>query len=122
VSIGSVPALDGFHFNNFSDTGFDYDGFLGAPQPSESDNAFFADGILPPADDFNLDYHHLADDNNLNFNDDFMLAEFLHHDENNQPSPEVQPADPFAESAAFLQPPIGASSSGCDAGGNAVAV
>jgi transcriptional activator HAC1 len=95
-----------------------HDYYFHAPQPSESDNHFLENEILPIADQFNLDYDSLALNDN-SFTEQFNIDEFLHHDEHNT-APEVQSSDSLVESTLGQQPPIGASTQGCDFGGNAV--
>jgi transcriptional activator HAC1 len=129
VSVGRTEALDGF--NNYSNhltdvnnnhvSQFDLDIYFDAPQPTESDRYILENGIPPIANHFDLNYDHLAGDND-SFIDQFNIDEYLHHDESNQPAPEVQSSDSLAESTASLQPQLGASSYGCDDGGNAVTV
>ena len=77
-------------------------------------------GILPIADSFDLNYDYLVGDHDGLVND-FNIDDFLHHNDD-QPAPEVQPSDSLAETTASLQPQLGASSYGCDDGGNAVSV
>jgi len=118
VSVGSATALDLFGAFEPYDT-YDYSHLMEFPQPSQADLGSFADGILalPDAshlvDDYLSDHHHGQPD-------DFFLHDFLHHDEDNQPSPDVQSEVPFVDSPADLQPAMRASSSGCDMRANAV--
>lgn len=128
VSVGRTEALDGFNnygnhlasINHTHVSQFDLDVYFDAPHPTESDRFILENGILPIADHFDLNYDHLAGDND-SFPDQFNIDEYLHHDEN-QPAPEVQSSDLLAESTTILQPQLGASSHGCDDGGNAVTV
>ncbi|KAH8757847.1 hypothetical protein F5882DRAFT_417765 [Hyaloscypha sp. PMI_1271] len=129
VSVGRTTALDGFNdshnFSHLSNLGnqplhqYDFGGYFDAPDPTASDRHFFENGIAPIADQFDLNYDHLVshDDGGI---DDFDLDDFLHHDD--QPAPEIHSSDSLAETTANLQPPLGASSFGCDDGGNAVSV
>jgi len=129
VSVGRTTALgfdngfssnDGIHHGN-SSLQYNYGGFFDAPQPSDSDLYQFENKVLPLTDSFDLNFDHLAYDHNGAI-DDFNINDFLHHDENNQPAPDAQSSDSLAESIALLQPPVGASSYGCDDGGHAVSI
>ncbi|KAG0650336.1 Transcriptional activator hac1 [Hyphodiscus hymeniophilus] len=123
MSVGRTTALGAFDFSNLpnlSDNDL-HQYYFDAPQPTESDRALFENGILPIADHFDLNFDPLVGDDN-SFTEQFNLDEFLHHDEHNQPAPDVQSSDSLAESSAGQQPPIGASFNGCDYGGNAVTV
>ncbi|KAH8787141.1 hypothetical protein BGZ57DRAFT_939892 [Hyaloscypha finlandica] len=88
-------------------------------ESASANRHFFENGIAPIADQFDLNYDHLVshDDGGI---DDFDLDDFLHHDD--QPAPEIHSSDSLAETTDNLQPPLGASSFGCDDGGNAVSV
>jgi len=129
VSVGRTATLDEFdvshNFSHLSNLGgnppHDFGGYFSLPEPTESDRLILENGILPIADSFDLNYGHLAGDNDNVF-DDFNINDFLHHDEITQPAPEVQSSDSLAETTASLQPQLGASSYGCDDGGNAVSV
>jgi len=129
VSVGRTATLDEFdashNFSHLSNLGgnppHDFGGYFNLPEPTESDRLILENGILPIADSFDLNYGHLAGDND-NVLDDFNINDFLHHDEITQPAPEVQSSDSLAETTASLQPQLGASSYGCDDGGNAVSV
>ncbi|KAG9244627.1 hypothetical protein BJ878DRAFT_420972 [Calycina marina] len=90
-------------------------------ESSHANLGFFADGFLAPADAFEPNNFDMDAHNNFDFNND-IFQDYIHHDENNQPSPQAQSADQFVEQDAFLQPPTGASIDGCDVGGNAVRV
>lgn len=131
VSVGRATALDGFntshsldHLSSLSNDPvhqYNLEGYFDAPDPSESDRYLLENGILAEPNVFDLNYDHLAFDNDGAL-DDFNINEYLHHDENNQPAPEVQSSDSVAESTSSLQPPFGASTYGCDDGSNAVSV
>jgi len=131
VSVGRAAALDDFNdshdFSHLSNLGHnhvhqhDFRGYFDLPEPTESDRLILENGILPIADAFDLNYDHLAGDNDGVF-DDFNINDFLNHDEITQPAPEIQSSDSLAETTASLQPQLGASSYGCDDGGNAVSV
>jgi len=129
VSVGRATALDGFtNNNNFSHLSdldhdhvsqHDFSDYFNPPQPSESDHYLLENGILPVADNFNLNFDHMVGYNDGGF-DDLNLDDFLHNDD--QPAPETQSSDSLAETTASLQPQLGASLDGCDSGGNAVSV
>lgn len=124
MSIGGATALEQFDSHlAFSGNELlhhnDFRGYFEHPQPSESDNLFFENGIAPVLDQFNLDFDHLAG-NHDSYADDLTFDDFINHDD--QPSTEIQPADQLAETTASLQPQLGASSYGCDDGGLAVSV
>lgn len=133
VSVRGQPALDEFrsngnnlsnyslHHGNNSVHQYDYGSFFDAPQPTQSDLYVLENHILPITNTFDLDFDNLDYDHN-NVIDPFNIDDFLHHDEHNQPAPDVQSSDSLAESTASLQPQLGASSYGCDDGGNAVSV
>ena len=130
VSVGRTTALDGYHNNNhfshLSNLGshtlpqHGFGSYFDAPEPTESDRFILENGILPIADSFDLNYDYLVGDHDGLVND-FNIDDFLHHNDD-QPAPEVQPSDSLAETTASLQPQLGASSYGCDDGGNAVSV
>jgi transcriptional activator HAC1 len=129
VSVGRTTALDelndSHNFSHLSNFGnhplpqYDFGGYFDAPDPTESDRHFFENGVAPIADQFDLNYDHLVSHNDGGI-DDFDLDDFLHHDD--QPAPEIHSSDSLAETTANLQPQLGASSFGCDDGGNAVSV
>jgi transcriptional activator HAC1 len=129
VSVGRTTALDDFNdshdFSLLSNLGddnvhqHDFSGYFDAPQATESDNYLLENGVLPLADNINLNYDNMVSHNDGAF-DDFNLDDFLNHDD--QPAPETQSSDSLAETTASLQPQLGASSYGCDDGGNAVCV
>lgn len=129
VSVGRTTALDDFNDSNdfhlASSLGndnvhqHDFSGYFDAPQPTESDHFILENGILPIADNFNLNYDHMVGHNDGGF-DDFDLDDFLNHDD--PLASEIQSTDKLAETTASLQPQLGASSYGCDDGGNAVSV
>jgi transcriptional activator HAC1 len=130
VSVGRATALDALNADlNPSDNtsyGTDTPNFWGRffnhPEPTLSDNDLLEGRVLDIADSFNLEDDYLDFHNNSVADDSFNINEFLHHDENNQPAPKVQSSDSLAESTASLQPQFGASTHGCDDGGNAVSV
>jgi len=129
VSVGRTTALDGFNnsnnFSHLSNLGhqslpqYDFGGYFDAPDSTESDRHFFENGIAPIADQFDLNYDHLVGHHDSVI-DDFDLDDFLHQDD--QLAPEIHSSDSLAETTANLQPQLGASSFGCDDGGNAVSV
>jgi len=128
VSVGRTTALDGFDINSFSHLSnlgddslshHDFGSYFDAPEPTESDNQLFEQRLAPLADDFNSNFDHLANHNDGVF-ENFNLDDFLHDDQ--QPATEIHASDPLAETTANLQPQLGASSYGCDSGGNAVSV
>jgi len=129
VSVGRTTALDGLNFsqNNVSNLVTHYDdptyqfNYFDAPQPTESDMSIFENRVLPLTDNFDLNFDHLAYNHDSIVND-FNIEDYLHHDENNQPAPDAQSSDSLVESIVNLQPQFGASSSGCDEGGNAVSI
>jgi transcriptional activator HAC1 len=95
VSIGGAPALDEFDSHlAFSGNELlhhnDLRGYFEHPQPSESDNLFFENGIAPVLDQFNLDFDHMAG-NNDSYADDLTFDDFINHDD--QPSTEIQSVD-----------------------------
>jgi len=128
VSVGRTTALDGFSSNGFgilSNLGnntihdHSFSSYFDAPDPTGADSRFFENGIQPITDSFDLNYHHMVGYNDC-VTDDFNLDDFLNQDD--QPAPEIQSSDSLAEKTANLQPQFGASSLGCDGGGNAVSV
>lgn len=125
VSVGGTTALDfDGHVSAFDNHSIDHDGFghyLDAPQSSESDSRILEQGILPLANSFDLNYYNVVGHNDGVF-DTLDFDDFLNHDEITQPAPEVQSSDSVAQTTALLQPPFGASTYGCDEGGNAVSV
>jgi transcriptional activator HAC1 len=129
VSVGRTTALDGFNPNGFDhisnlgnntihDHGFS--SYFDAPDPTGADNRFFENGIQPITESFDLNFHNMVDYNDRAL-DSFNLDDFL-LDQDDQPAPEIQSSDSLAEKTANLQPQFGASSLGCDDGGNAVSV
>lgn len=130
VSVGRTTALDEFggSDHNVSDYSLrngdnpSYQlSYFDAPQPTQSDMYILENRVLPLTDSFDLNFDHLAYDHN-GVIDDFNINDFLHNDEHNQPAPDAQSSDSLAESTASLQPQLGASTYGCDDGGNAVSV
>jgi transcriptional activator HAC1 len=131
VSVGRTTALDAFStshsfndlpaFSNNPIPAYSLGGFFDDPESSMPDYGLIDGGVFSANDtsDFNID--HLADYYN-DVSNTFNIDDFVHHDENNQPAPEVQSSDTVAESTPSLQPHFGASSDGCDFGGNAVSV
>ncbi|RFU25967.1 hypothetical protein B7463_g10365, partial [Scytalidium lignicola] len=100
----------------------DYTSYFDLPHASSSDHLLLENGILPLADSFDLNYDHMAGDHD-GVLDDFNINDFLHgHDDliAQQTATDFQSSDSLAETTAILQPPFGASSYGCDDGGNAV--
>lgn len=130
VSVGRTTALDELNHTGFFDNLADFDGnsvhqnefssFFDLPEPNVSDHLYPEARILPVTDNFNLNFDHM-DGHNDNVLEGFDISEFLHqHDE--QPAPEIQSTDAYAETTASLQPQFGASSNGCDDGAIAVSV
>jgi len=136
VSVRGQPALDefqddsnnnlsnyGLHHGNNSIHQFDYGSIFDAPQPTQSDLYILENQILPLTNPFDFSLDHLDYDHPNGIDATFNIDDFLHQpDEHNQPAPDVQSSDSLAESTASLQPQLGASSYGCDDGGNAVSV
>lgn len=132
VSVGRTTALEGSS-NDDSDLpapsskpvdNLDFASYFELPHASQSDRLLLENGILPLADSFDLNYDHLAGDHD-GIIDDFNINDFLHgHDDivAQQPAADFQSSDSLAETTASLQPRFGASSYGCDGGGNAVSV
>jgi transcriptional activator HAC1 len=125
VSVGRATALDGFndshdfsHLSNLVNTDGDFASFLEDSTPTESDHQFYEDNVAPLTDDFKSIYDHSVghDGDYAAFN----MDEFLNHDDPH--TSELRSSDLFAETTASLQPQFGASSYGCDDGGNAVSV
>jgi len=129
VSVGRTTALDdGFdpnEFGLFSNLGNDnihddgYSSFFGAADPTGADNRFFENGIQSLTHNFDPNYNNMASHND-NVLADFNINDFLYPDA--ELAPEIQSSDSLAEKTANLQPQFGASSLGCDDGGNAVSV
>lgn len=127
VSVGNNSALEKFEAytfdENFSsisgDLSYnDFRNFFEPPHPNRPDNDLFEEGIAPLADTFHSELDHMDGHHNGVF-DEFVLCDFL----NDEPSTtEIQCPNKLAETTASLQPQFGASSYGCDDGGNAVSV
>ncbi|KAI6710891.1 hypothetical protein JHW43_006572 [Diplocarpon mali] len=96
-----------------------YEGYLDYPTATQSDTEFFDNRVLPITDQFNNFLDNLDNNTALAF-DDYQFDEFLNNDD--QPAPEIQSSDSLAEKTASLQPPLGASTTGCDGGNVAVSV
>jgi transcriptional activator HAC1 len=131
VSVERTTALDGFssaefgHYPSYGDYSLDTDGlvsYLDNPDTNGTDLQFFEDRVEPLADTFNNHFDHLAGDNIGAANDLIEFDDFIHQDEITQSAPEVQSSDSLTEKTPSLQPQFGASSYGCDIGGNAVVV
>jgi len=124
VSVGSTTALDELAYStNLSGdllAQHDINSYFNAPESDLTDPNIFGNGILPASDNFNINFDNLDGHNDSVF-DDFILDDFLHQHED-QPTLETQCADELTEKTSILQPPFGASSYGCDDGGNAVSV
>jgi transcriptional activator HAC1 len=125
VSVGRTTALDGYNFTfapNFGDNSL-YDnslgGYLDLPDSTGADSRFFENGVLPYTDSFDFNNNHLVSHNDGGI-DAFNLDDFINQDEQ-QPT-EIQSSDSLAEKTPNQQPQFGASSFGCDDGGNAVSV
>lgn len=126
MSVGGAPALE-FEVNSFHLSHLDgprddpagYEDYLDLPAPTKSDLDVFENRVLPTTDQFDHFLNHVDHDHDLVF-DEYQFDEFLNHDD--PPAPEIQSADPLAEKTASLQPPFGASTSGCDGGHVAVSV
>ena len=123
MSVGGTTALDEFsHLSTSSHNVPDFGSYFNAPEPTESDCYILENRVLPITNSFDLNFDHMVGDNDGVF-DDFNINDFLHHqDDIAQPAPEVQPSDELAETTASLQPQFGASTYGCDDGGNAISV
>jgi len=135
VSVGRTVALEGSiddddDDSNLSNPGsklvdsLDFTSYFELPHTTQSDRLLFENGILPLTDTFDLNYDHLAG-NHDSIIDDFNINDFLHgHDEiiAQQTATDFQSSDSLAETTASLQPRFGASSYGCDDGGNAVSI
>ncbi|QSZ37063.1 hypothetical protein DSL72_009155 [Monilinia vaccinii-corymbosi] len=126
VSTEETRPLDGFdtEFNDYSySMGADQlGGYLNHPDSLGTDQDFFEQRVEPIADSFITEFNNLAGDNNGTAND-FFFEDFIHHNpETTQSAPEVHSSDSLAEKTPSLQSQLGASSSGCDVGGNAVIV
>lgn len=125
VSVGRTTTLDELA-QNYPTLGgnllaqHDLSSYFNAPEPTESDQKLFEHGVLPLTDNFNLNFDHLDGHHDSAF-DDFNLDDFLHQHED-QSASDIQCTDGFTETTSILQPPFGASSYGCDDGGNAVSV
>jgi transcriptional activator HAC1 len=126
VSVRKTTALDnfdnGFNISDISNNAldeYDFSGLFNPPEPNGPDNFIFENGVAPLINAFDNQFDPL-----VNYNagelDDFSLDDFLHNDD--QPAPEIQSSDSLAETTASLQPQLGASTHGCDDGGNAVSV
>lgn len=131
VSVERTTALDGFgsaefaNYPSYSDYSLDsdvLDSYLDNPDTNGTDLQFFEDRVEPLADTFNNHFDHLAGDNIGAANDLIEFDDFIHQDEITQSAPEVQSSDSLTEKTPSLQPQFGASSYGCDIGGNAVVV
>jgi transcriptional activator HAC1 len=125
VSVGRTTALDGYNFGllpNFGDNTLYDNGlasYLELPDSTGADSRFFENGVLPYTDSFDFNNNHLVGNNDGGI-DAFNLDDFINQDD--QPAPEIQSSDSLAEKTPNLQPQFGASSFGCDDGGNAVSV
>ncbi|KAF5877134.1 putative transcriptional activator hac1 protein [Botrytis fragariae] len=130
VSTESTRALDEYpsEYSNF--TGFgqyamgsndDFTSHLEYPDSLGADQTFFNERIGPIVDAFTNNFDNLATDNNGATND-ALFADFIHQDEITPSAPEVHSSDSIVEETLNLQSQLGASSSGCDAGDNAVVV
>jgi transcriptional activator HAC1 len=115
VSVGRTAALDGydqsFTLGDVDLGNHDYNDFFSFPAASIHDSQFLDNGIIPAANQFNLDYDHMASHNN-NFAEQFNIDDYLNpdHDIAHIAHPEIQLENESAETTAILQPPIGASS------------
>lgn len=92
------------------------------PDTLGADQDFFNQRVEPIADSFTNDFNNLAGDNIGAANDLFFDAFINQNPEITQSAPEVHSSDSLAEKTLSLQSQHGASSSGCDVGGNAVIV
>jgi transcriptional activator HAC1 len=127
VSVGRATALDGLNDGNFNFTtlsnigGADDDlaKYLRDSTPIESDYAYVKDNVYSLNDIFKPDYDYT--DGHDGALDQFDPYEFVvNHDDPH--TSEIRSSDSFAETTSSLQPQFGASSYGCDDGGNAVSV
>lgn len=126
MSVGRAAALefdinsfDLSHLGNNSHDEHGYAGYLDLPATTQSDIDLLDNRVIPAANQFDHFLNNMDHNNDIVF-DDYQFDEFLNHDD--QPAPEIQSTDSLAEKTASLQPPFGASSIGCDDGGNAVSV
>ncbi|APA11398.1 hypothetical protein sscle_07g061680 [Sclerotinia sclerotiorum 1980 UF-70] len=130
VSTESTTALDEFssEYSNYTsfgqyplDPNDGFDGHLEYPDSLGADQTFFNERVGPIADAFSNNFDNLAGDN-IGAANDALFEDFIHQDEITQSAPEVHSSDSFIEKTFSLQSQHGASSSGCDVGGNAVIV
>ncbi|PBP27406.1 basic region leucine zipper [Diplocarpon rosae] len=105
--------LDLSDLSHHPDDQHGYEGYLDYPTTTPTDTEFLDNRVLPLTDQFNNFLDNLDHHTALAF-DDYQFDEFLINDD--QPAPEIQSADPLAEKTASLQPPLGASPTGCDGG------
>ena len=106
VSVGGTTALDGLVASHDSDhlsapshdnvLQYDLEGYFGAPDAPEPDRYLAENGILSVPDNFDLNYDHMAFDNDGAI-DDFNINEFLHNDEPHQLAPEIQSSSTLVE-------------------------
>lgn len=132
VSVGRTTALDQLShtYNPLSTLNaqpphqYNFGGYFDTPAPTDADSHFLEHHLSTLTDSFDLNYDHMAPHNDLVF-DDFKFDEFITHQPDDQlatNSFEILAADADADKTANLQPQLGASSYGCDDGGNAVSV
>jgi len=114
VSVGAATALDGFSLNNYGFSNLDHNpsldldlgDLLDYNYPSDADRQLLENGLSSSANEFHYEFDHLAHHNDSVF-DDLQFGDFINNDD--QPAPEIQSSDPFAETTASLQPQLGAS-------------
>ncbi|ESZ95155.1 hypothetical protein SBOR_4455 [Sclerotinia borealis F-4128] len=129
MSAERTKALDEFipdfpNYSNFGNYVMDpngFNGFLEHPDSLGADQTFLEERLEPLIDTFNNSFDNLADDNNGTINES-IFDDFTYQDEITQSAPEVHSSSSLAEKTSSLQSQHGASSSGCDVGGNAVSV
>ncbi|KAB8295817.1 hypothetical protein EYC80_008639 [Monilinia laxa] len=108
--------------DNYSLGANDVGNYFDNPETLGADQDFFNQRVEPIADSFTNDFNNLAGDNIGAANDLFFDAFINQNPEITQSAPEVHSSDLLAEKTLSLQSHHGASSSGCDVGGNAVIV
>lgn len=123
VSVGSATMGDIFASQLFSSDCMLSNDSLGATRLDMGGYNSFGPGFSFTEDGFdhqsnylNSEHDHMA---SYNLDEYIILNPY---DENSSRAPEIRSSDAFVDKAFGLQPPVGASSFGCDAGSNAVTV
>jgi len=120
MAVDDFVADQSFDLSEPIDAQHDYRNYFDFPGASLSDHAFLDNGIMSAAQQANFDDNHLACHDtgfaDFDFND-FLIADNAHG-----ALPKIQSENESVEKTAILQPPVGASSYGCDDGSNAVSV